>query len=900
MHVEHRSAVRVTLSAECFGSSAASRSAASKDRTYADEPGGGEVGEGSASSRAAALLCVSESTGGATRCWGDGHGPAGVPSEVHWSFAARETTLTVELFGPVSSGAPVWLRQAWNISGTSSSAAPANVAPAPLLCVLSLVLNGMPFLAYHAEMLRELESKHGVRWRWVAVEGPAAGRAHRRRPYSRAPLPRTAYRQGSGESVDGSAEFLDELSAQWPGEVQVLRPSASGREQWEDKLEMANEGTAWLLNRPDQPECSALLQLDADELWSADALAAVVRLMTQQQRLNAAVGGGSPACAYLDCHFFIAPELVTVSRGPGVYSHDDELEWLRVWRVEPDAAARYMWVGHAPPRLARWDSSAGWTVLEGRHCLQHGVATSRGAAFSHHAYSSVEQVRFKGSFYGYDDAEAQWAALQRATPPVDVGRFLGWVERDKGLVARGARDPVMADHPERSPIAPNVPVVSLAMARAAAERATQWFAQRRASHRARHIVVDFCALQLQRVSGGGILRLWSSLLPPLAAELARGGHRLSVLVRGGGGLSGARRSAPDYAAAAFDALERLPGVTLVAAPPYDASGADGSGASDATLLAGLCARLRADAFVSTMYSSVASSAARLPGLRHVLLVHDMIPEELGWDLSLPEWRAKHRALAGATSLAVVSGETGRALRHWLDASEGEAGRGRTIAELQVAVDLSLFRPLQPPPAPAEEPAGYVLLVGPRAGYKGGAALWQSAPALCQAWRARGLALPARVVLAGGGPLSAEERATLGHAFATAQHELGACLAVRSLGRVADAVLARLYAHAGALAYLSLREGFGLPVAEALASGCPVVLLRSNAASVEAAGGVAHLVEVQAGLGVDPDSLARAVVDAVAEPAPLRAARTQRGLARARALFGSWQPAARVMAGLLLR
>jgi alpha-1,3-rhamnosyl/mannosyltransferase len=46
--------------------------------------------------------------------------------------------------------------------------------------------------------------------------------------------------------------------------------------------------------------------------------------------------------------------------------------------------------------------------------------------------------------------------------------------------------------------------------------------------------------------------------------------------------------------------------------------------------------------------------------------------------------------------------------------------------------------------------------------------------------------------------------------------------VRYLGRVPDADLAGLYAGAVGLLYPSLYEGFGLPVLEAMASGCPVI------------------------------------------------------------------------------
>jgi len=48
-----------------------------------------------------------------------------------------------------------------------------------------------------------------------------------------------------------------------------------------------------------------------------------------------------------------------------------------------------------------------------------------------------------------------------------------------------------------------------------------------------------------------------------------------------------------------------------------------------------------------------------------------------------------------------------------------------------------------------------------------------------------------------------------------------------LGEVTDAELAALYRGARCLVYASLYEGFGIPVAEALACGCPVVTSRDS-------------------------------------------------------------------------
>ena len=62
-----------------------------------------------------------------------------------------------------------------------------------------------------------------------------------------------------------------------------------------------------------------------------------------------------------------------------------------------------------------------------------------------------------------------------------------------------------------------------------------------------------------------------------------------------------------------------------------------------------------------------------------------------------------------------------------------------------------------------------------------------------------------------------------------------------LGEVSDEELARLYRGARCLVYASLYEGFGLPVAEALACGCPVVTSEGSAMA-EVAGGDAVYVD----------------------------------------------------------
>ncbi|GAC1333801.1 MAG: glycosyltransferase family 1 protein [Candidatus Dormibacteria bacterium] len=67
------------------------------------------------------------------------------------------------------------------------------------------------------------------------------------------------------------------------------------------------------------------------------------------------------------------------------------------------------------------------------------------------------------------------------------------------------------------------------------------------------------------------------------------------------------------------------------------------------------------------------------------------------------------------------------------------------------------------------------------------------------------------------------------------------LPVVRCGRVSDADLAALYSGAELLLYASLKEGFGLPLLEAMACGCPVVT-SSGTVLEEVAGGAAELAD----------------------------------------------------------
>ncbi len=111
-----------------------------------------------------------------------------------------------------------------------------------------------------------------------------------------------------------------------------------------------------------------------------------------------------------------------------------------------------------------------------------------------------------------------------------------------------------------------------------------------------------------------------------------------------------------------------------------------------------------------------------------------------------------------------------------------------------------------------------------------------------------------------------------------------------LGRVDDATLGRLYRGATAFVYPSFYEGFGLPVAEAMASGVPVVTSdRSSLPEVVGDAGLTVRPE-------DPSLLAGALRHLLEEPSR-QSELARRGLERARTF--RWETAAAAMEEVLL-
>lgn len=306
------------------------------------------------------------------------------------------------------------------------------------------------------------------------------------------------------------------------------------------------------------------------------------------------------------------------------------------------------------------------------------------------------------------------------------------------------------------------------------------------------------ALSLAGTDAGqsGLSVYLASILPPLARELALLGHELLI--------AGSPADLRAYSRT-LDACASLPGIRLASLPSWVDRPAPGAlwhlgcfgswaalQGARATLLPAANRRL---------------SAGPLPS---VAVVHDLAAHLVqGKYDALRSAYARHLvapALAGVRRLVAISQATRRDLQQVTGLPESR------IELIPNGVDCSRFSP-EVAPRNTEDP--YIVYVS-RLEHPG-----KNHLRLLQAFARSRSVRSFRLCLAGG---DWGARALLEQ---TAE-QLGIKERVRFLGRVEDGALPGLVAGASAAVMLGLREGFGLPVLEALASGVPVLVARAGA------------------------------------------------------------------------
>lgn len=271
------------------------------------------------------------------------------------------------------------------------------------------------------------------------------------------------------------------------------------------------------------------------------------------------------------------------------------------------------------------------------------------------------------------------------------------------------------------------------------------------------------------------------------------------------------------------------------------------------------------------FFSLYQSATRLPSeIRHVMLVHDLVPERFPEYLRNLRQRLHYRAILrgirNATRLLVPS----QATKHDLESLLGMPRTKIAVAPLGVG---RAFREAITPSVRDSILARFELSPG-YLYHGGGLELRKNTALLLRAYAkvahsSESALLPPLVI---SGTLHTEDN-PLATPVRTLVKELGLEAKVRLLGWVPDADLPALYQGALTFIYPSRYEGFGLPVLEAFASGTPVI--------ATAAGSLAELIG-DAALIISPDDvdgLAAALVS-IATDTGLRDRLREQGKVRA--------------------
>ena len=296
------------------------------------------------------------------------------------------------------------------------------------------------------------------------------------------------------------------------------------------------------------------------------------------------------------------------------------------------------------------------------------------------------------------------------------------------------------------------------------------------------------------------------------------------------------------------------------------------------------ARGREQGEIDLLWSPLQTLPARCP-VPAVVTVHDLtvllMPEAHRAKVRWSQVPFLERSLAAARRVVAVSEATAGDLRFHFPEAFREPAKLRVIHHGVSPV----FRPA----AQAEReairrdlgfPQGYLLYAGtlePRKNVEG----------VLDAWQALRVADPTAppLVLAGGSGWRSKPLMRRIERIAAADRAAGQPRTLAVLGRVDEELLARLYRAATVFVYPSYYEGFGMPVAEAMASGVPVVT--SDRSSLPEVAG-------EAALQVRPEDPAQ-ILDAVKkllENPTLAQDLARKGLERARTF--RWEKAAAEM------
>jgi glycosyltransferase involved in cell wall biosynthesis len=236
--------------------------------------------------------------------------------------------------------------------------------------------------------------------------------------------------------------------------------------------------------------------------------------------------------------------------------------------------------------------------------------------------------------------------------------------------------------------------------------------------------------------------------------------------------------------------------------------------ADKRMLQQICNEEKAELFISSYYTTPLTTPS-------VFMAYDMIPEVLGGNLNEPMWQEKHKGINHALGYIAISHNTAQDLTKFFPQIKAES-----VTVAHCGVDTATFFP--PNPAEVQQfKAKYQIqkpyfLLTSLGSYKNTTLFFEGFSRLA-------IRDNFAVVVTGAASKIAEQvqQQLQGQSVNLTIHPLD----------LSDDELRLAYAGAIALVYPSKYEGFGMPVIEAMACGCPVITTR-NASLPEAAGNAA--------------------------------------------------------------
>ncbi|MBH8574690.1 FkbM family methyltransferase [Nostocaceae cyanobacterium CENA369] len=349
------------------------------------------------------------------------------------------------------------------------------------------------------------------------------------------------------------------------------------------------------------------------------------------------------------------------------------------------------------------------------------------------------------------------------------------------------------------------------------------------------VIIDGVFFQLNQT---GIARVWKSLLE----EWVINGFSKYIIVLDRTG------TAP-----------KIHGVKYRIVPSYNYNNTD----ADRAMLQQVCNEEDADLFISSYYTTPITTSS-------VFMAHDMIPELLGWNLENPMWQEKHYGIKHASAYIAVSENTAKDLVKCFPHISLDSiiiaknGVNHKIFSPISQENINLFKAKYGITKP------YFLLVGAGSPNKNVILFFQ---AFSQLYNSNGF----EIILTGSSSILTSDFRK--YTWGSIVHNI----------QLSDEELATAYSGAVALVYSSIYEGFGMPLIEAMACGCPVITC-PNSSIPEVAGEAAIYVNDD-----DVHGLANALCE-VQKPS-VRQSLITAGLAQAKKF--SWSTMANTVSAALI-